>query len=468
MSLINRCLLALLLLLLGLWAVAEEVQAQIVVEEGVSFGSGDVTLHGTLLIPAGSEPGPAIVLIHGAGRGLRDQNRVVAEAFANEGFMVLIYDKRTEGYSADPVGSRSYSLLAGDAVAAVQMLQQRDDVDPTQVGLWGLSEGGWVAPLAATRSEEVAFVITVAGGGVGPAEQTAWATEGELRRQGVTSEGSLRALADHTYRFLVSAELFAEGTYDPMPILEDLQQPILAIWGAEDRIMPAAASARAMQQALARGGNQHYVLRLVPDASHSLRAVVGGETSDELAPGYVEMMAAWIWDVLAGDPPGPSIDPLPADEQPTRPGLLNPQGFARWQAQLGFLVALNLLFGSYLVAGLKRRLRRSGREPAAGRWLARTVAVLGLIVTWGVYIYTGFIAATAGEWLAGVIAGRPAGWLLIQLLAVTMLLATIFLGFSWYQKRATLGWSEFVRLALLLVGGILFVPWAIWWQLFSL
>lgn len=127
MSAIDRCLLIPALLLISLWAATKAVQAQ-VIEEEVSFHSGDITLHGTVLIPPRSEPGPAIVLIHGAGLGLRDENRAVAEAFAGEGFPVLIYDKRTEGYSPDPVGGRSYSLLADDAIAAVQMLQQHNDV----------------------------------------------------------------------------------------------------------------------------------------------------------------------------------------------------------------------------------------------------------------------------------------------------------------------------------------------------
>lgn len=245
------------------------------------------------------------------------------------------------------------------------------------------------------RSDDVAFVITVAGGGIGPAEQTAWATEGALRRHGVTSAGSLRALADHTYRFLVSAELFAEGTYDPVPVLEELQQPILAIWGAADRIMPAAASARVMQEALVRSGHQHHVLRLMPDASHSVYAIIDGRAGDDFASGYVELMVSWMQQVTAGSPPGPTVDPLAEDEHPTRPSLMNPQGFARWQVQLGFLIAFSLLFGSYFVSGFARRFRRATREPVPGRWIARTVAALGLIIAWGVYVYMGFIAATA-------------------------------------------------------------------------
>lgn len=465
---LSRCVLIAFTVLLGVWAATGYTHAQSVLEEDVSFHSGGVALHGTVLIPERSGRIPAIVLVHGAGPGQRDDNRAVAEALVEEGFLTFIYDKRTEGYSTEPVGGRSYSLLADDAVAAVQMLQQRNDVNPDQVGLWGLSEGGWVVPLAATRSTDVAFVITVAGGGVGPAEQTAWATEGVLRRRGVSSEGSLRALTDRTYRFLVSAELFAEGTFDPVPVLEQLQQPVLALWGSEDRTMPAAASARAMQQALESGSNPHYVLHVIPEASHAAYAIVDGQSTGALAAGYVDTMAAWIRSVTAGNAPDPVVDELQADPFPTRLSLANVHGFARWQIQLFFLAAFNLAFGGYFVVAGVRRLRGSRPRLAPGRWSARMLAVLGLIVSWGVYGYTGYIAATSGVDLVTVVAGRPVGWLVLQVLAYAHLVAAMLLGVAWYRGRQHVPASEHVRYALLLGGVMLFVPWAFWWQLFSL
>lgn len=456
-----------LILLFAIFLAAPNGYAQEITEEDVTFHSGDTPLQGTLLIPDRDAPGPAIVLIHGAGPGRRDNYRDVAQALAGEGFLVLIYDKRSEGYSTGPVGDRSYALLATDAIAAVHMLQQRDDVDPTQVGLWGLSEGGWVAPLAATRSDDVAFVITVAGGGIGPLEQTAWATERALRQQGVTSEGTLRALTEHSFRFLVSAELFSEGTFDPVPVLQQLRQPVLAIWGAEDHLMPAAASARAMQQALEQGGNRHYVMRIIPNATHNAHIVVNGQSGEALAPGYVDLMTSWAGDVLAGNVPGPAIDDLPAGERPTRPAARNRQGFARWQIQLGFFAAFHLLFAGYFFVGLVRRFRRQHR-PAPGRRFARAIASLGLIVAWGVFAYTGFISATGGEMVAAVMAGRPAVWLALQLLALLLLLLTILLGAYLYRQRNSLPHNERTRLALVLIGALLFLPWAAWWQLFSL
>src|ERR687897_587767 len=90
----------------------------------------------------------AMALIHGSGPGPRELRRADAEAFAREGIVTLIYDKRTEGYSESGLGERSYELLAQDALAAVRALRAHPEGDPGAVGLWGRSEGGWVGPLA--------------------------------------------------------------------------------------------------------------------------------------------------------------------------------------------------------------------------------------------------------------------------------------------------------------------------------
>jgi dienelactone hydrolase len=115
-------------------------------------------LGGTVLSP--SEPGrrPGVILVHGAGSGRRAGLIGVAERFAGAGIVALAYDKRTVGYSA--VTNRDFGLLAEDALAAAELLRLRRDVDPQRVGLWGISEGGWVAPIAAASApERVAYAI---------------------------------------------------------------------------------------------------------------------------------------------------------------------------------------------------------------------------------------------------------------------------------------------------------------------
>jgi uncharacterized protein len=133
----------------------------------VSFqGSDGITLHGTILEPATSmPPRSGVVLVHGSGAGPRTRFLEEATAFACQGLSVLIYDKRSAGYSWS---QRSYVRLADDALGAVRTLRTHPGVDPTKVGIWGLSEGGWVAPLAAARSAAVAFVIMVGGNAMTP------------------------------------------------------------------------------------------------------------------------------------------------------------------------------------------------------------------------------------------------------------------------------------------------------------
>lgn len=139
----------------------------------VSFvGNGGVVLHGTVLAPAASTARlPGLVMLQGASNRGRDELRAEAEAFARRGVVTLLYDKRTVGYS---LLRRDYAVLADDALAGLRLLRARGEVDPARVGLWALSEGAFVAPLAANRSSDVKFLITVGAVGVTPVRQTTW------------------------------------------------------------------------------------------------------------------------------------------------------------------------------------------------------------------------------------------------------------------------------------------------------
>jgi dipeptidyl aminopeptidase/acylaminoacyl peptidase len=125
-------------------------------EREVSFtGAGGVRLHGSVLAPAGPAAGrrPGLVLVGGASNAAHDPARSrddllpEARSYPARGLDVLIYDKRTVGYS---LPHRDYGVLATDALAALALLRGRDGVDPARVGLWGVSEGAWVASIAAS------------------------------------------------------------------------------------------------------------------------------------------------------------------------------------------------------------------------------------------------------------------------------------------------------------------------------
>jgi pimeloyl-ACP methyl ester carboxylesterase len=157
-------------------------------QEEVTFRNGDVTLAGTLTLPSGNEPHPAVVFIHGSGPDSRENYRFYADLFARQDIATLIYDKRGVGSSTGDWRRVHFRDLAEDALAGVRMLKSRKDINPNKIGLWGGSNGGWVAPLTASLSNDVAFVITVAGAAIPPTELVKWRSVNYVRNAGYSDE----------------------------------------------------------------------------------------------------------------------------------------------------------------------------------------------------------------------------------------------------------------------------------------
>lgn len=396
----------------------------------VTFENDGVTLHGTVVAPPGGTKLPGIVMVHGSGEHSREDYRDQAEAFARQGIATLIYDKRTEGYSQF---SRSYSTLADDALAAVEALRKRPEVDPARVGVWGLSEGGWVAPLAASRSSDVAFVVTLGANGVEPSRQQAWAIENQLRRLGMT--GSIVGMASSTMmRQLVGGGVFPEAHYDPVPVLKSLRQPVLGLWGAKDVLTPPGEAVRIFRDSVA-----HHTLRVFPDAQHQLRRTTDGfDKLDGYAPGYVELVGSWV----NHPPTASSADAPPSQDRPSV-SVTPLRWYESTWLQLAVLVVLLVAFAF----GLFRR----------PRWLS----VTGLLTVLGFLVVDVLLQTTMGKGLGPVVAGRPLPWLALQLLSLGVVAATIATGVAWWRQRS-------VRLGITLAGGVVFIPWAIYWGLLTI
>jgi alpha-beta hydrolase superfamily lysophospholipase len=231
-----------------------------------------------------------MVLLQGAGNRGRQELSAEAEAFARHGIVTLIYDKRTQGYS---LFHRDYSLLADDALAALRMLRSRADVNPDRLGIWALSEGAFVAPLAANRSTDVKFLITVGAVGITPATQTAWGYGQYLHHDEVS--GSLTHTMQVTaVRVTVGAGLFPEANFDPVPAWQRLRQPVLAQWGALDHEAVPQESSRIIRQALQQGSDTHSTIRFVPGVGHDLNLT---------ADGFGHTVSATAW-ASSGPPTG--------------------------------------------------------------------------------------------------------------------------------------------------------------------
>jgi dienelactone hydrolase len=434
----------------------------------VSFlGSGGITLHGTILDPAHAQGGrPGVVLVTGSGPGPRTETQPDAVAFAQQGLSTLIYDKRSVGYSDF---QRSYSQLAEDARAAVQTLRVHAGVDPTKVGIWGLSEGGWVAPLAAERSADIAFVIVVGANAISPLQQQSWSVANTLHRKGVT--GSVLTRAEPTmFRLVASVGIYPEAFYDAASVLQHVRQPLLGVWGSDDQSTPPGQNPPLFAQALQQGGNTHYTFRFFPGATHGIhQSPDGGVTAlPSFAPGYAELVGSWVQSVTSGQLPQADA-PVP----PQQDWLSVPVPPLSWWesawVQLVVFVLLLTAFAGYPLATLLRRLLGKSQRAAVGV-PARLLAGAGVTVVLGFFVY--LLSLLIGVGMEGqevapepVLAGRLLLWLLLQTLALIIVGAEVATAVAWRKAGNAVSLGERRRLGLLLAGGALFVLWALYFGL---
>ncbi len=208
---------------------------------------------------------PGLVLVHGAGRGSRDSMIATARAFAAAGTAVIIYDKRTAGYS---VLARDYAVLAKDAIRAAQVLANAPGVDPRRIGILGFSEGGWVAPLAVQAApQRFAFLVLASAPIVTPLEQSVWIVDQKLagapqamRRTAATALASGRALINYL-------------GFDVPSTLATLDLPVYAIWGAADPVVPINVAVRRLTDA----SPCPVTVRILRSAEHQLPTESGWE-----------------------------------------------------------------------------------------------------------------------------------------------------------------------------------------------
>jgi hypothetical protein len=248
---------------------------------------------------------------------------------------VLGYDKRGVGGSTGDWRTESFDDLASDASAAIEFLKARREIDPSQIGLLGWSQAGWVMPLAAAREKGVAFLISISGAGVSPAETTIDEARGELKAGGRRPEvieqiaelmrlkydfartgrgwNEYAAARDKVVARLGRAPDDFPGSpddpywqsiralyfYDPAPVLRELRIPVLALFGELDDNIVAEKNQKAWESALRAGGNRDYTLRILPGTDHMmLEAKVGNNaempTLRRFAPAYFVTVQDWL------------------------------------------------------------------------------------------------------------------------------------------------------------------------------
>lgn len=304
----------------------------------IAFRNVDVELTGTLVLPAGPPPHPAIVFLHGSGPATRDGALTYAKRYAELGFAGLAFDKRGGGGSGGSWTSASLEDLARDAVAAVDYLVRREDIDSGQIGFWGVSQAGWVATEATRFTDDVGFMVIISGGGVTPYESEMFSYRTALERAGLSAEDTAAGLAlvDRYFDYLGTGEgrdeleaaiASAEGkvwfdyvrvdrilpasedgrrtwswvaNWDPRPLMEKITIPVLLLFGGQDTETPATLSAERWRQSLARAGNERFTIRMFPEAGHAIRTGHHGAQGERppFADGYHAALDDWLRGLL--------------------------------------------------------------------------------------------------------------------------------------------------------------------------
>lgn len=313
-----------------------------------------ISLAGTLTLPKKEGLFPAVVLISGSGPQNRDEELlghkpflVLADFLTKNGIAVLRFDDRGTALSKGDFKTATTADFATDVEAAVAYLKTRKEINKKQIGLVGHSEGGIIAPMVASQSKEVAFIVLLAGTGL-PGDQilllqqkligkAAGVSDENLQKNEtinrqafdlVKKSASTEQLKSDLTAFLKQAlkdnptdkpEGMSEETFiqlqvnqtaniwmqyfikhNPAPVLEKVKCPVLALNGEKDLQVPPKENLEAIKNALAKGGNKKVTIRELPNLNHLFQECTTGAPSEYAAieqtfsPKALSEILSWI------------------------------------------------------------------------------------------------------------------------------------------------------------------------------
>lgn len=311
---------------------------QVVVEDR-RFGSGDAELSGTLYLPRAQAPVAAVVVTHSASSPLRTAPLYehLKTALPALGIAVFVYDRRGSGQSGSVTAGGDFTVLADDAVAAVASLKSDPRIDPRRVGVWGLSQGGWISALAASRSPEIAFVVSVSAPVVTADVQMMFSSTNHLRANGHSQAeidqmiATRRAVDDYMrgsgtreaaqamidaaktqpwFKYTYMGETVRDRAVsgwrreienDPLANLRAVAAPMLVLYGADDAVVPVATSVERLGTLAAQLPRMQ--VRVIAHADHAMETSVdlgvslnprndGAETPDSAE--YLAVLSSWL------------------------------------------------------------------------------------------------------------------------------------------------------------------------------
>ncbi|HXV77339.1 MAG TPA: alpha/beta fold hydrolase, partial [Candidatus Polarisedimenticolaceae bacterium] len=306
----------------------------------IRWRANDITITASLYQPV--RPIGGVVMIHGSPPSSRDLvwYQTFAQPLADRGIAVLLPDRRGSGLTSGDGFGATFDELAADTLSAVETLRSLGLADRGGVGLLGLSQGAWVAPLCASRDTRIAFVAHLSGSMTTPAEQVTHEIRQGLRRNGFTPEDQDRILALNDLLLAAVAgrsawREFAEARerllrtdlapavepfpgreddprtrfwraghdFDPVPLLARIRVPLLFVYGKDDELdnVPVRRSVERLESWRATHGRADVSVRLFDGLGHSL---CPSDDSGWVAPEVLRTITDWVTETLRAPPNG--------------------------------------------------------------------------------------------------------------------------------------------------------------------
>ena len=250
----------------------------------VRFESRGQTLVGTLDLPAGSGPHPTLVWVHGSGPEGRDQAASYYARLLDPRYAFFAYDKRGVGESQGVCCPLDFELLADDVVAAVDAVRERDEVDRGAVGLMALSQGGWIAPLAADSSDAIAFAVILSGSAVSIGEEAEYSQ--------LTGDDACIPSPNSPEQISKLMREEEPSGFDPRPVLARLEIPVLWLYGALDQSQPVEKDLMVLEPLKEDG--KDFTIVVFPKANHQLQVTETGSCVEGTGGDLVERVAGAI------------------------------------------------------------------------------------------------------------------------------------------------------------------------------
>jgi pimeloyl-ACP methyl ester carboxylesterase len=306
--------------------------------EEIRFRSGDFELVGDLRFPAGDGPHPAIIMVHGSGSATRNGAvpfRPLIEIFQRHGYAVFSWDTPGKSQSTGQFDEGQRLTQRAEILAkGIEVLVEHPAIDSSRIGLWGISQAGWVMPMALELTDDVAFMIVISGGAEDSIEQMAYqygqkvvCGGGSLEQAALVEQYGAQAMRTTSYaEYLEAMEILLEipninlytgvtieiveeeewkpwprdidSFIDPMEIIEHTTIPVLALFGELDKNIDPVQGAEGYEAALQAAGNQNYHVEVIPAAGHVLMPAktgcIGEFGGTSYSPRYLELMEEWL------------------------------------------------------------------------------------------------------------------------------------------------------------------------------